>query len=166
MSVDDSRITKNMAFLGLARGLRSRPRRRLGREALARGHRLERQDRAPVPMLANFEMADQAVEFVMAKLDYSVVPEFHIDRFEFGIVIRRKGDADAIDPVNDPVSGGVSGGVSDLLNAIRGNPGKRVPELAELTGMSRRTIERYLKDRLLGYVEFRGAPKNGGYYVK
>ena len=27
---------------------------RLGREALARGHRLARQDRAPVPMLVNF----------------------------------------------------------------------------------------------------------------
>ena len=47
---------------GLARGVRSRPRRRLGREALARGHRLERQDRAPVPMLVNFDKGRQ-VEF-------------------------------------------------------------------------------------------------------
>ena len=53
MSVDNSRIAKNTACLGLARRVRSRPRRRLGREALARGHRLERQDRAPVLLLGD-----------------------------------------------------------------------------------------------------------------
>ena len=74
-------------------------------------------------------------------------------------------------------SGGVSGGVkapdggvkaseSVLLNAISHNPGKRVPELVKLTGLSKRTIERHLQGKLKGLVVFRGAPKTGGYYKK
>lgn len=74
--------------------------------------------------------------------------------------------------VNDAdggVYGGVKnegGGVNALLHIIKVNPGRRVPELAQLTGVSRRTIERHLKSRLAELVEFRGPPKTGGYYVK
>lgn len=74
--------------------------------------------------------------------------------------------------VNDAdggVYGGVKnegGGVNALLHIIKVNPGRRVPKLAQLTGVSRRTIERHLKSRLAELVEFRGPPKTGGYYVK
>lgn len=60
--------------------------------------------------------------------------------------------------------GDANGGVNALLEAIKANPGKRVLELANLIGLSQRTIERYLKNNLSVQVEFRGAPKNGGYY--
>ncbi len=63
-------------------------------------------------------------------------------------------------------SGGVNASESVLLNAIRHNPGKRVPELVKLTGLSKRTIERHLQGKLKGLVVFRGAPKTGGYYKK
>ena len=61
---------------------------------------------------------------------------------------------------------GVSEGVKMLLDVIREHPGKRANELATLIGKSVPSVERYvraLKDS--GQVEFRGAPKNGGYWV-
>ena len=53
-----------------------------------------------------------------------------------------------------------------LLNVIATDPGKRANELATLIGKSVQTVERYvrtLKDS--GKIEFRGAPKNGGYFA-
>ena len=61
---------------------------------------------------------------------------------------------------------GVNEGVNALLNVIVTYPGKRANELATLIGKSVQTVERYvraLKDS--GKIEFRGAPKNGGYYA-
>ncbi len=64
------------------------------------------------------------------------------------------------------VSGGVSGGINELLVIISKNPGKRSGELCGMCNMSNRTVERRLKElKDLGLVEFRGAPKTGGYYV-
>ncbi len=53
-----------------------------------------------------------------------------------------------------------------LLEAIRQNPGVRAKHLAEALQMSQRTIERYLRQLREADVEFRGAPRNGGYYLK
>lgn len=61
---------------------------------------------------------------------------------------------------------GVNEGVNALLNVIATCPGKRANELATLIGKSVQTVERYvrtLKDS--GKIEFRGAPKNGGYFA-
>ena len=61
---------------------------------------------------------------------------------------------------------GVNEGVNALLDVIATYPGKRANELAVLIGKSVQTVERYirtLKDS--GRIEFRGAPKNGGYYA-
>ena len=60
-------------------------------------------------------------------------------------------------PVN-PASGPVR-----LLEAIRANPGLRKGALSRMTGIGERSVKRYLA-RLGGQVEFRGAPKTGGYY--
>lgn len=61
--------------------------------------------------------------------------------------------------------GGVFGGVNALLELVRENPGLRANALADLSGKGRRTVERYLGALvLLKQVEFRGAPRNGGYY--
>ena len=63
------------------------------------------------------------------------------------------------------VSGGVSGGVSKLLEHIQLHPGQNAAQLTAAMGITRRTAERWLK-QLKGNnkIEFRGAPKTGGYY--
>ena len=67
-------------------------------------------------------------------------------------------------------TGGVSGGIAIeldyLLNLIQSQPGLRVAELVSQTGKPVRTIQRWLKqlkDSLR--IEFRGAPKTGGYFL-
>jgi len=58
-------------------------------------------------------------------------------------------------------------GVLLLEKVIVDNPGKRANELGVIIGRSVKTIERYLKTLKASHrIEFRGAPKNGGYYVK
>ena len=65
------------------------------------------------------------------------------------------------------INGGVNGGVNGLFAYLQSNPGKRASELAEALETPLRTIERWLKqlkeDR---HIEFRGAPKTGGYFPK
>ena len=54
-----------------------------------------------------------------------------------------------------------------LLQFLQSHPGWRVPNLAEALQKSRPTIERHLRElRNAGKIEFRGAPKNGGYFSK
>ena len=72
-------------------------------------------------------------------------------------------DDEGVKHANDE---GVNVGVNALLNVIVTYPGKRANELATLIGKSVQTVERYvrtLKDS--GKIEFRGAPKNGGYFA-
>ena len=77
--------------------------------------------------------------------------------------------------VNDN-NGGVNGGVNSrsggvnleelLFDAIRNNPGMNAPALVNMLQKSQRTIQRYLKQLSdKGRIEFRGAPKNGGYHI-
>lgn len=68
--------------------------------------------------------------------------------------------------VNSGIDEGVNEGVKKLLAVIRKNPGKRANELALLIGKSVQTVERYVKElKNTGDIEFRGAPKNGGYFA-
>lgn len=73
--------------------------------------------------------------------------------------------------VNGGVSDGVNGGVDDEVNAllkvIEENPGIKSMSLKEQTNVSQRTIERWLKQlRDENRIEFIGAPKTGGYFIK
>lgn len=52
-----------------------------------------------------------------------------------------------------------------LLSLIKAHPGKRAEHYAQQMGKTRRTIMRYLS-QMSAKVEFRGAPKTGGYYCK
>ncbi len=67
-------------------------------------------------------------------------------------------------------SGGVNGGViteSLLLKTITDNPGLNAPALSKQLHKSLRTVQRYLKSLSdMGKIEFRGAPKTGGYWPK
>ena len=65
------------------------------------------------------------------------------------------------------VNGGVNGGVNLLIEIIKSNPGKRTNDLAELLAIPPKTCEKWLKKlRQQNKIEFRGAPKTGGYFVK
>ena len=64
------------------------------------------------------------------------------------------------------VNGGVSGGVNEVLEYIRKHSGCQGREIAEALSMPRRSVERHLSGlKKTGVIEFRGAPKNGGYWV-
>ena len=62
-------------------------------------------------------------------------------------------------------SGGVNGGVNPIIAYIRKHPGCRANEISEALSIPLRSVERRLgalkKEK---EIEFRGAPKNGGYY--
>lgn len=67
--------------------------------------------------------------------------------------------------VNEVISDGVNETVREVYDGIRLNPGIRKPQLLGIVGVSRATIERAVaKLRELHRIEFRGAPKTGGYY--
>ena len=83
-------------------------------------------------------------------------------------LLRLMGQSIAIDDegVNEGVGEGVNEGVKILLAIIRKNPGRRANELALLIGKSVQTVERYVRElKVAGDIEFRGAPKNGGYFA-
>ena len=64
--------------------------------------------------------------------------------------------------------GGANGGVNLeelIFEYIAQHPGIKAPAIAEGVQKSLRTTQRYLKTLSdSGRIEFRGAPKNGGYY--
>jgi ATP-dependent DNA helicase RecG len=70
------------------------------------------------------------------------------------------------------VSGGVNGGVIDLtqeeeiLKILSIHKGIRTPQLCELTGFSKRTIERFLNQlKKKNLILFKGSSKTGGYFI-
>lgn len=61
----------------------------------------------------------------------------------------------------------LSHGAAQVLQLLQTHSGWRVPNLAEALQKSRPTIERRLRElRNADKIEFRGAPKNGGYFTK
>jgi ATP-dependent DNA helicase RecG len=68
--------------------------------------------------------------------------------------------------VNEGVSEGVIEGVNRLFQCILNNPGRRIPDLANLLNTSPKTIERWIKKlRDEKNIVFRGASKTGGYHI-
>ena len=53
---------------------------------------------------------------------------------------------------------------NETVRVIANNPGLRVPGIMNITGLSRATTMRHIAD--VDNIEFRGAPKTGGYYMK
>ncbi len=67
------------------------------------------------------------------------------------------------------VNGGVNGGVTpeEVSEFIRRNPGLRANAIAAALAIPVRSLERHLKRlREENVIEFRGAPRNGGYFRK
>lgn len=67
----------------------------------------------------------------------------------------------------EAVNEAVNEAVKMVFSTIRENPGMRKPAIIARIGKSRATVERAISElKGQGKIEFRGAPKNGGYYEK
>jgi len=65
------------------------------------------------------------------------------------------------------VNEGVLTELLTLYSTIDKNEGKKAVELSKMINKSLSTTERYLKTlKDHAYIEFKGAPKTGGYYLK
>ncbi len=94
--------------------------------------------------------------------DYPEI-EFEIKEFAGGVMATFAQKQPAAPHVG--VSVGVSVGVNSLLAYVESHPGQRAGEMAVAFNLTQRTIERRLKQlKEKGLIEFRGAPKTGGYY--
>lgn len=82
-------------------------------------------------------------------------------------LLRLMGESIQLDEgVNSSSYEGVNEGVNQLLSVIVAHPGLRANGLATHIGKSVQTVERYIKSlKASGAIEFRGAPKTGGYYA-
>ena len=70
-------------------------------------------------------------------------------------------------PDDGTVNGTVNGTVEALLNLITMYPGQRKPFFEEKMQVSKRSLQRWLNQlQSKGEIEFRGAPKTGGYWKK
>lgn len=70
---------------------------------------------------------------------------------------------ESVDRVNDRVNDGIA---KTILDTIAMRPGVRTNEIATHIGKSIPTVSRYIKTlKDSGKIEFRGAPKNGGYFA-
>ena len=67
-------------------------------------------------------------------------------------------------PVN-PHAGEMPDTATRLLEMIKSNPGIGKKAISAISGISVRNIKFHIEHSLHGKVEFRGAPKNGGYYA-
>ena len=73
----------------------------------------------------------------------------------------------AFTPPNTPSNGAVFGGVNPVLDFIMKHPGIRANQIAGALGIPLRTLQRELSRlKSCNQIEFRGAPKNGGYWIK
>lgn len=71
------------------------------------------------------------------------------------------------DAVAGAVSGAVSGAVNQVLARITTHPGIRANALADELNIPLRTVQRSLTQlKSENKIEFRGAPRNGGYFLK
>lgn len=63
--------------------------------------------------------------------------------------------------------GGVNGGVNTLLTFLADHPGRKTAEIRQALEIPQRTLERWLtRLKAQGLIEFRGAPRTGGYFIR
>lgn len=88
-------------------------------------------------------------------------PEFEATQGGMAVTVFKTIDGATANKTN----GGVNGGVNGLLSYIQLHPGQRSIEIVDALNTSLRTIERWLKQlKDEGKIEFKGAPKTGGYH--
>lgn len=93
-------------------------------------------------------------------------PEFHTDGM-FTVVLKRQVKNYATDGiVNDIVNDIVNENEQKIIDLLKTKPGLNASEIAESISKSWRTTMRYLKSlNEKELIEFRGAPKTGGYFL-
>ena len=97
-----------------------------------------------------------------------------IYNLNFGIIENNKDSEDIIrksnissEKVNGVVNGVVNGALKVVFEFISLNEGCRKPLIAEKTTIPIKTIDKQIiKLRKMGKIEFKGADKTGGYYIK
>ncbi|MCX6143335.1 MAG: putative DNA binding domain-containing protein [Ignavibacteriales bacterium] len=71
-----------------------------------------------------------------------------------------------IEGVTEGVSEDVKDKIKEILLVVYKNEGLRIPEIAHKTETPIKSVERYVKQlRLAALIEFRGAPRTGGYFI-
>ena len=99
----------------------------------------------------------QAINASSAKNDCGIFIDFMLKEILNALKIHTTGG----------VNGAVSGGVNPILDFIYQYPGCRANAIAEKLNMPLRTAQRRLSELKKGNkIEFKGAPKSGGYFVK
>ncbi len=96
-----------------------------------------------------------------------------LDRKKTGVNTPLEGVNTPLEGVNTPLEGvntprNAANTPCDegLLTLIRKNPGQRIPFFVELTGRTKKSIEHKIATlKSARQIEFRGAPKTGGYYL-
>ncbi|MDR2698292.1 MAG: putative DNA binding domain-containing protein [Candidatus Methanoplasma sp.] len=93
---------------------------------------------------------------------FELTPNFTIVTFPFA--------EDFISPngkINDSADGKINGKINSITDLLKTNPTATIPELADLTGKSQRTISRRLQEyQSLGVLRREGARKNGRWVVR
>ena len=108
----------------------------------------------------------QAINDSTEKSDSGIFVDFMLERI-LDALKQRQGTK--LGGVNDGVNDGVNGGVNEVEMVyayIRQHPGLRANAIAEALSLPKRTLERHLGQLKKGSrIEFRGAPKTGGYHI-
>ncbi|MBX2985078.1 MAG: putative DNA binding domain-containing protein [Bacteroidia bacterium] len=91
-------------------------------------------------------------------------PEYNID-FD-SVIIKMKID-EVINDENVGVDVGINVGVNNVLEIIEKTPGINSKGISFNFDVTQRTVERWIEQlRNEGKIEFKGAPKTGGYFLK
>jgi len=107
---------------------------------------------------ANQQGYYQAINLSTQKTDSGIFVDFMLE--DILLTLKRH-----LNIADVGVNVGVNVGVK-IFEYIRLHPGCRANVIAEIVGTTVRTVERHIRQlREQGKIEFRGAPKTGGYYV-
>ena len=93
-------------------------------------------------------------------------PVFEVTQGGMAVTVFKQPFGNAQESLDESKNKGVNEGVNALLAIITQHPGLRVPLLAEKMRTSAKNVERWLKQlKETNEIEFRGAPKTGGYFL-
>ena len=101
---------------------------------------------------------------IKAFLDYNLQePVFEEIQAGLNVTVHKQ----APDGVNGGVNGGVKSSTSVLLDIIINRPGMNTKQISKILNTPAKTVEKWIKNlKDQNLIEFKGAPKIGGYYIK
>ena len=109
---------------------------------------------------------------IKAFLDYNLQePVFEEIQAGLNVTVYKQVPDGVNGGVNGGVDGGVNGGVksstSVLLDIIVNRPGMNTKQISKILNTPAKTVEKWIKNlKDQNLIEFKGAPKIGGYYIK